>query len=112
MSRSNHCHPNTFQASNPALNTESDVERRLQALAAKDGIRVQEFFIDFDKLRKGTVGEAAVSYNFFFLKYFSSAPVLEPWTSPWLRLKSKSWSIVTALVMAPAWLTTLRSFKS
>lgn len=59
MSRSNHCHPNTFQASNPALNTESDVERRLQALAAKDGIRVQEFFIDFDKLRKGTVGEAA-----------------------------------------------------
>ena len=64
MSRSNHCHPNTFQAANPALNCESDVERRLQALAAKDGIRVQEFFIDFDKLRKGTVGEAAVSYNF------------------------------------------------
>lgn len=28
-------------------------------MAAKDGIRVQEFFIDFDKLRKGTVGEAA-----------------------------------------------------
>ena len=68
MSRSNHCHPNTFQASNPALKTESDVENRLQALAAKDGIRVKEFFIDFDKLRKGTVGEAAVSYNFSTLR--------------------------------------------
>jgi len=59
MLRSNHCHPNTFQASNPALKTENDVENRLQALAAKDGIRVKEFFIDFDKLRKGTCGEAA-----------------------------------------------------
>jgi hypothetical protein len=59
MSRSNHCHPNTFQAPNESLNCEHDIERRLQALAAKDGIRVQEFFIDFDKLRKGTCGEAA-----------------------------------------------------
>jgi hypothetical protein len=33
----------------------------MQALAAKDGIRIEEFFIDFDKLRKGTCGEAAVS---------------------------------------------------
>jgi len=30
-------------------------------LVAKDRIRVKEFFIDFDKLRKGQVGEAAVS---------------------------------------------------
>jgi len=59
MSRSNHCHPNTFQAANPTLSRENDIEKRLQALAAKDGIRVKEFFIDFDKLRKGTVGEAA-----------------------------------------------------
>lgn len=31
------------------------------ARIAKDGVRIKEFFIDFDKLRKGTVGEAAVS---------------------------------------------------
>lgn len=64
MSISNHCHPNSFQSANPTLACENDVEKRMQALAAKDGIRVKEFFIDFDKLRKGTVGEAAVSYNF------------------------------------------------
>lgn len=28
-------------------------------MAAKDGIRIKEFFLDFDKLRKGWVGEAA-----------------------------------------------------
>jgi hypothetical protein len=33
------------------------------AFVAKDGIRIKEFFIDFDKLRKGTCGDAAVSYN-------------------------------------------------
>ena len=76
MSRSNHCHPNTFQAANPALSRESDVEKRLQALAAKDGIRVKEFFIDFDKLRKGTVGEAAVSYNFPSVKKSNLVPHL------------------------------------
>jgi len=27
----------------------------------KDRVRIKEFFIDFDKLRKGWVGEAAVS---------------------------------------------------
>lgn len=32
---------------------------------AKDGVRVKEFFIDFDKLRKGTCGEAAVSYKIY-----------------------------------------------
>lgn len=41
------------------MNVELDVEKRLQALVAKDRIRIKEFFIDFDKLRKGTVGEAA-----------------------------------------------------
>jgi hypothetical protein len=29
MSRSNHCHPNTFQAANPSLQTENDIEKRL-----------------------------------------------------------------------------------
>jgi len=36
-----------------------DVEQRIQALAARDGVRIEEFFIDFDKLRKGTCGDAA-----------------------------------------------------
>ena len=43
------------------MNIESDVEKRLQAAVAKDRVRIKEFFIDFDKLRKGWVGEAAVS---------------------------------------------------
>ena len=43
------------------MNLELDVEKRLQALVAKDRVRIKEFFIDFDKLRKGWVGEAAVS---------------------------------------------------
>ena len=46
------------------MNVELDAEKRLQALVAKDRIRIKEFFIDFDKLRKGCVGEAGVSiYN-------------------------------------------------
>ena len=43
------------------MNLELDVEKRLQALVARDRVRIKEFFIDFDKLRKGWVGEAAVS---------------------------------------------------
>jgi len=43
------------------MNIELDVEKNLQAQVAKDRIRIKEFFIDFDKLRKGVVGEAAVS---------------------------------------------------
>jgi hypothetical protein len=43
------------------LNVELDVEKRLTSQIARDGIRVKEFFIDFDRLRKGHVGEAAVS---------------------------------------------------
>jgi hypothetical protein len=48
------------------MNVELDVEKRLQALIAKDRIRIKEFFIDFDKLRKGWVGEAAVSSFLLF----------------------------------------------
>lgn len=40
------------------MNVELDVEKRLQAVVAKDRIRIKEFFIDFDKLRKGQVGIA------------------------------------------------------
>jgi hypothetical protein len=64
MSKSAHGHPSSFQSPQTTLVSDNDIERRIQAFAAKDGIRVQEFFIDFDKLRKGTCGEAAVSYNF------------------------------------------------
>ena len=46
------------------MNCELDVEKRLQAVVAKDRVRIREFFIDFDKLRKGWVGEAAVSILF------------------------------------------------
>ena len=51
------------------MQLEGDVEKRLQALVARDGVRIKEFFIDFDKLRKGWVGEAAVSVT-FYLMYF------------------------------------------
>ena len=44
------------------LNVELDVEKRLQAVVLKDRVRIKQFFIDFDKLRKGTVGEAGVLY--------------------------------------------------
>ena len=45
---------------NQLLNVELDVEKRLQADVLKDRIRIKEFFIDFDRLRKGHCGEAAV----------------------------------------------------
>ena len=54
-------HPSAQQQQAPYMNVELDVERRLQALVARDRVRIKEFFIDFDKLRKGWVGEAAVS---------------------------------------------------
>ena len=43
------------------LNVELDVETRLKADVLKDRIRIKQFFIDFDRLRKGTFGEAGVS---------------------------------------------------
>ena len=54
-------HPSNYQGVSKTLNTNADVEARIQAAIARDGIRLKEFFIDFDKLRKGVVGEAAVS---------------------------------------------------
>jgi len=45
------------------MNVELDVEKRLQAVVAKDRVRIKEFFIDFDKLRKGQVGVSPVSIN-------------------------------------------------
>lgn len=57
----NSFHPSAQQRQASFMNVELDVERRLQAQVAKDRIRIKEFFIDFDKLRKGWVGEAAVS---------------------------------------------------
>lgn len=43
------------------LNVELDVEKRMQAEVLKRQIRIKEFFHDFDRLRKGSVGEAGVS---------------------------------------------------
>jgi hypothetical protein len=40
MSKSAHGHPSSYQAPNASLKTENDIERRIQALVAKDGIRV------------------------------------------------------------------------
>ena len=48
------------------MNVELDVEKRLQAVVAKDRVRIKEFFIDFDKLRKGQVGVAPVSIIHLF----------------------------------------------
>ena len=61
MSTSAHGHQSNYQGQTAKLRHEADIEKRIQARIAKDGIRIREFFIDFDKLRKGTVGEAAVS---------------------------------------------------
>lgn len=76
------------------MNVELDVEKRLQAMVAKDRIRIKEFFIDFDKLRKGYVGEAAVSKMNFQLPYYStysSEHVLEHSTSDFSRMKFSSY---------------------
>lgn len=58
----NSFHPSATQNGAAILHVEDDVEKRLQSLVVKDRIRVKEFFTDFDKLRKGWVGEAAVSF--------------------------------------------------
>ena len=54
------------------MNVELDAEKRLQALVAKDRIRIKEFFIDFDKLRKGHVGEAGVSISELIILFYAS----------------------------------------
>jgi hypothetical protein len=93
ISRIESFHPSAQQAQAQYMNVELDAERRLQALVAKDRIRIKEFFIDFDKLRKGFVGEAAVSTNTFlvthhsvnfkfkinFLRNYVSVTVFEKW---------------------------------
>ena len=63
-----------------ALNVELDVEKKLQAEVLKDRIRIKEFFIDFDKLRKGYVGEAGVIISSFCrLFYYNSVVQNLPW---------------------------------
>ena len=60
-------HPSNYQGQSSTLNVTQDIEARIMARIAKDGVRLREFFIDFDKLRKGVVGEAAVSRRRFTL---------------------------------------------
>jgi hypothetical protein len=78
----NSFHPSAQQNAQQFLNIELDVERRMQALVLKDRIRIKEFFIDFDKLRKGYVGEAGVSKIITVavttLLIFSSEPASAP----------------------------------
>jgi hypothetical protein len=54
------------------INVELDVEVRLKAQILKDRIRLKQFFQDFDRLRKGTVGEAAVSRDLYLLSLMAS----------------------------------------
>ena len=61
MAVSAHGHQSNYQGPAGVLRHEDDIEKRIQARIAKDGVRIREFFIDFDKLRKGVVGEAHVS---------------------------------------------------
>lgn len=58
---------NGFGKPQTLLNIELDVEKRLQAVVLKDRVRIKQFFLDFDRLRKGFVGEAAVRIKTFFL---------------------------------------------
>ena len=75
MRTSQHGHQSNYQMPGK-LKVEGDIERRIQALLAKDGIRIKEFFLDFDKLRKGTVGVAAVSRSFPLAKIVTYKPFL------------------------------------
>ena len=43
------------------IKVELDAEKKIQADAFKHRIRINEFFHDFDKLRKGVVSEAHVN---------------------------------------------------
>ena len=54
------------------LNIENDIEKRIKSEVWQKGIRIREFFFDFDRLRKGIVPEDKVySANFsLILKYF------------------------------------------
>jgi hypothetical protein len=94
MATAAHGHPSSFQGPQSSLQVEQDVERRLTAFVAKDQVRIKEFFIDFDKLRKGTVGEAAVSYKISYL--ISSAPALALSRSVFLKTRSMLLSTSTA----------------
>jgi len=51
--------PDTAKGKFP-IKIELDAEKKIQAESFKHRIRVKEFFRDFDKLRKGVVGEAGV----------------------------------------------------
>ena len=89
-----------------SLNANADVEARIQAAIARDGIRLKEFFIDFDKLRKGVVGEAAVSIfcnlNRRFA-VFSSGLALALSTSVFSQQRSIASLRSISLRMEPSW---------
>jgi len=45
------------------LNIEKDIEKRIKSEVFQRGIRIKDFFYDFDKLRKGFVTEDKVIYH-------------------------------------------------
>lgn len=49
------------------LRMELDIEKRIIAEVLKNRIRIKEFFLDFDRLRKGFVGEAGVIHSYVSL---------------------------------------------
>ena len=44
------------------LNIENDIEKRIKSEVWQKGIRIREFFFDFDRLRKGIVPEDKVHF--------------------------------------------------
>ena len=99
-------HPSNYQGQSSTLNVTQDIEARIMARIAKDGVRLREFFIDFDKLRKGVVGEAAVSIFCNLIRrfaVFSSGLALALSTLVFSQQRSMAWSRSISLRMEPSW---------
>ena len=54
------------------LNIENDIEKKIQSEVWQKGIRIREFFLDFDRLRKGVVSEDKVNFQSSFVKKYIS----------------------------------------
>ena len=52
------------------LNIENDIEKKIQSEVWQKGIRIREFFFDFDRLRKGVVSEDKVDFQSSFVKKY------------------------------------------
>ena len=70
------------------LNVIEDIEAKLRTDVVKQRIRIKEFFYDFDRLRKGSVGEAGVST--YRVTLGSSGPLSELSKSTSLKTRFSS----------------------